>query len=201
MLGVFQSACPLCGFDHPVRFLDFVPRSYRREEASVSIKVPRLLCEPNRQRRRQTGEPLQYSLRILPGFLIPHSRLLVDGVQGALESFIAEPQTSRVGATLRMGCLSPLSFLLFFRRVEQRLTGWLQLLVILVGELGGEVCEQIATGSSCDPLAEQWRWLHRLLAETLRLYARLPQTQPVPEALRWQYLYALLSRRQMGLGP
>ena len=204
VLEYLGTRCPLCGGEHPPKFHTFAARSYRLgktdPEGKEHILVPRLICEPNKQRRKQTGELVQYTIRILPGFLIPYSRVVVDAVQEALDSWLSEQAVSQIGAALRMGCLSPLSFRLFYHRVRKRIAAWLIVLVELVGELGGEIAEH---GGAADhePFRAQWMWFHLLVAEYLRAYARLPETQPILESMRWQHLYALLSHHQMGLGP
>lgn len=194
----------MCGGMHAPKFFAFAERGYRQQTSDgedwILIKVPRLICEVNKQKRRQSREPLQYTLRILPGFLIPHSRVIVDLVHEALESFIGHAEVTRVAAALRMGCLSPLSFLLFFHRVQERITTWLEVLVQLIGGLGGEIAKERDAGLH-EPLVTRWKWLHLLVAELLRTYGRLPGTQPILKPLRWQYVYALLSGHQMGLGP
>jgi len=195
--------CPLCGGEHPAKFFAFVARSYLGDscvKGTTFIKVPRLICEPNKEKRRQTGEPLQYTLRILPGFLIPHSRVVVDLVHEALEGCIGQHAATRLAATLLMGCLSPLSFRLFYQRVQERIVAWLDVLVRLIGELGGEIAEQ-GEAAAHEPLQAQWRWFHLLVSELLRVHARLPGAPVVLRPLRWQFVYALLSRHQMGLGP
>lgn len=197
--------CPLCGGEHPPKFYAFAARSYRLgktdPEGMEHILVPRLICEPNKQWRAQTGELLKYTIRILPGFLIPYSRIVVDAVQEALDSWLSKEAVSQVGAALRMGCLSPLSFRLFYHRVRKRIAEWLIVLVQLVAELGGEIAEHGGAAAIHEPLRAQWMWFHLLVAEYLRAYARLPETQPILEPMRWQYLYALLSHHQMSLGP
>jgi len=208
VLEYLGTRCPLCGGEHSGKFFAFAERSYLWEEsngsanARVVIQVPRLICEANKRKRREGGEPLQYTLRILPSFLIPHSRVVVDRVHEALESFIGHPGVTRVAATLRMGCVNPRSFWLFLRRVRDRITTWLEVLVRLIWERGGEIAEhQAGRATVGEPLAAQWRWFHLLVTELIRVYSRLPGMQPILEGLRWQYVYALVNRYQMGLGP
>jgi len=207
VLENLATRCPLCGGEHPGKFFAFAERSYWEQldgsaKARIVIEVPRLICGVNKQKRRDSGESLQYTLRILPGFLIPHSRVVVDKVHEALESFIGHAGATRVATTLRMGCVNPLSFWLFLQRVRDRITRWLDVLVRLIGELGGEIAEhQQARATVSEPLAAQWKWFHLLVAELVRAYSRLPGTQPILEGLRWHYVYALMSRHQMGLGP
>jgi hypothetical protein len=146
---LWTDGCPLCGEKHPPRFHCFASRTYRKEAteldeegfAKVLTEAPRFLCEPNREVRKHTGEPKQYTLTILPGFLIPHSRILVQRVHGALEGYITDSGLNQVGAALRMGCLSPASFCLFFSRARERLGTWTGALTQWIVALGGTVAE------------------------------------------------------------
>lgn len=208
MLEYLGTRCPLCGGEHSGKFFAFAERSYLWKEsngsanARVVIQVPRLICEVNKRKRCESGEPLQHTVRILPSFLIPHSRVVVDRVHEALESYIGHPGATRIAATLRMGCVNPMSFWLFLQRVRDRITIWLEVLIQLIGELGGEIADHPQGRATVgEPLTAQWRWFHLLVAELVRVHSRLPGMQPILEGLRWQYVYALVNRYQMGLGP
>lgn len=103
----------------------------------VSTRVPRIFCEINYHKRLKTGELKQYTLTILPGFLIPYSTVPLDPVHQALASYISE---------------GGLTFVL-------------------------------------------------LSAEYLCVYSRLPNTKVIAQRFVWQYMYAVFSRHNMGLGP
>ena len=98
----------------------------------------RIFCEINYRVRKQTGELKQYTLTILPGFLIPHSRIPVDPVHESLDSYITMGELKQERATLKLRCLSAASFRLFYLRIRSRIDGWTHLLVQLVLALGGQ---------------------------------------------------------------
>jgi len=166
------------------------------------MEVPRFFCEPNYLQRKKTGEKKQYTITILPGLLIPYSTIPVDPVHSAIHSYITHSWLKQVGAARRMNCRSSISFRLFFFRVRKRLEDWIALLLQLVITLEGEVKEARRTERK-EPrdLQDQWAWFMWLTSECVRLYARIPDTEVVPRKFLFHYIYCLLSRHRMGLGP
>jgi hypothetical protein len=202
VLEALAGECPLCGERHLPKFYAFVLRSYRDPEqgCTVWIPVPRIICPPNKE-RRQAGDPsLQYTLRVLPGFLIPYSRVVVDAVQGALRGYLGQRELNEDGAAFRMGCLNPSSFRLFYRRVRRRIGAWISFIGELLLSLGGTISSQQPPAAS-PGLGAQWAWYTRLALEWLRVHDRQPGSSVILRPLWWQYVYAALARRQMGLGP
>lgn len=202
MLEALARECPLCGERHSPKFSEFVPRSYRDPEkrSTVWILVPRVKCLPNKRRRKDGDASFQYMLRVLPGFLIPYSRVVVDAVQGALGAYLGQEEVNEVGAALRMGCLNPLSFRLFYRRVCDRIATWITFIGECVLTLGGTVSSQ-QPPTATPGLRAQWVWYARLVSEWLRVHDRHPGSSVILRPLWCQYVYAALARRQMGLGP
>lgn len=200
--------CPICEKEHPTKFHCFADRTYKKgrdkdgEDVVVETQVPRFFCEPNYLLRQKTGEKIPYTVTILPGFLIPHSTIPVDPVHKAINSYISNSLLMQVGAAQRMNCRSPISFRLFLSRVRKRLEDWIVLLLQLLVTLEGQVKEARATEPR-EPhsLKAQWAWFVWLTNECVRLYARIPDAQVVPQRFLWQYIYCLLSRHRMGLGP
>lgn len=170
----------------------------------VSTIVPRFFCETNYEIRKKTGEEKQYTITILPGFLIPHSTIPIDPVHQAADNYITRSQLNQVGAALRMYCSNPISFRLFLSRIRTRIEGWITLLLQLVLTLEGHIKEadvKRAEGTERQRLQAQWHWFVVLADEYVRLYARIPGTKVVPQKFLWQYIYCLLSRHRMDLGP
>jgi len=163
--------------------------------------VVRVFCEVNCLIREETGEPKQYTLTILPGFLIPYSTVPVDPVHQALDSYIKEPGLKQVGAALRMRSQSAASFRLFYSRVCSRLELWTALLLQLVVTLGGKVKDADVRQAQRPELQAQWAWFVLLACEYVRLYSRLPRAEIIAQKFLWQHIYAVLSRKRMGLGP
>ena len=103
-----------------------------------------------------------------------------------------------------MKALSPISFRLFLSRVRDRLEGWIVLLLQLVHTLEGQVKEvDVGRAERREPqgLQDQWVWFVYLATECVRLYARIPEAKVIPQKFLFQYIYCLLSRHYMGLGP
>lgn len=177
-------------------------RSYRDPEKRSTewILVPRLICLPNKQRKRDGEIGVQYTLRVLPGFLIPYSRVVVDAVQGALRAYLGQQEVTEEGAAFRMGCFNPSSFRLFYQRVCRRIAGWVTFISELVLTLGGTVSSQQPPAGS-PGLRAQWAWYIRLALEWQGVHDRQPGASVILRPLWWQYVYAALARRQMGLGP
>jgi hypothetical protein len=200
--------CPLCNGKHPPQFHCYAGRSFKTEQTEGQIKeevvatqVPRIFCEINHRKRLDTGELKQYTLTILPGFLIPYSTIPLDPVHQALKSYISEGRLTQVGAAMRMGCLSPASFRLFYSRVRERVQSWTDLLIQLVVTLGGHIREEAPNPPQQTELQARWAWFVLLSAEYMSRYARLPNTKVIAQKFVWQYMYAVLSRHNMGLGP
>ena len=82
--------------------------------------------------------------------------------------------------------------------------GWITLLIQMVLTLEGQIKEK-HTGRSkrrnAAHLKAQWAWFVWLASAYMDLYARLPGARVVPRRYFWQYIYAALSRKKMGLGP
>ena len=172
-----------------------------RGEDTAVTKVVRVFCEVSYRIRKQTGEPKQYTLTILPGFLIPYSVIPVDPVHKALDSYITKSELTQVGAALKMLCLSPASFRLFYLRVHRRLESWTALLLALVLALGGKIKKMDVGDARLRELQAQWGWFVLLSSEYMRLYSRLPSTQIIARKYLHQHIHAVLSRQRMGLGP
>jgi hypothetical protein len=201
-----RGECPVCGERHRPKFHCFVHRTYRRDpkeegEEIAAIYVVRIFCEINYRIRKSTGEPKQYTLTILPGFLIPHSRIPVDPVHQALDDYITKGGLKQQGAAMEMRCLSAASFRLFYLRIRSRIDGWTDWLVQLVLALGGRVKDaDVDHVQSREPEA-RWSWFVLLASEYVRLYSRLPSAEVIARRYLWQHIYAALSRHRMGLGP
>jgi len=102
---------------------------------------------------------------------------------------------------MRMGCLSPASFRLFYARVQERVQSWTDLLIQLVITLGGHIREEAPKAMNQGELQARWGWFVLLRAEYMSRYSRLPNTKVIAQRFIWQYMYAVLSRDHMGLGP
>jgi len=85
------------------------------EDEVVRILVPRFYCEKNHQKAKEGGEDKQYTITILPGFLIPYSRVRVESVHKAIGEYITNLSVNEIGAALLMNCLSSISLKKVFK--------------------------------------------------------------------------------------
>ena len=121
-----------------------------------------------------------------------------------LTAYLGASAVTQVGAARRMNCLSAASFQVFLNRVRNRIESWITRLVQLIHDLEGQVP---GADVSYEPPkapgapAVQWQWFIDLVDTYFRLYARIPAAAVVPEPFRRNYIYSLLSRHHMGLGP
>lgn len=201
-----KEACPLCAQKHLPKFHCLVRRSYRIDQSeegkeTATTKVVRIFCGNNYRLRKQTEEEKQYTLTLLPGFLIPYSTVPVDSVHQALDNYITNPGLMEVGAALKMKCLNAASFRLFYSRVCRRLELWTSFLLQLVLSLGGKIKEADASQEQRQKLQAQWGWFLLLASEYLQLYSSLASTEIILRRFLWQHIYAVLARKHMGLGP
>ena len=210
-MSVFADECPLCGQPHTVRLHTLVDRTYKTTEnkehrsvrCTVTIEVPRLFCAINYQLRKHTGEPLQYTITILPGFLVPYSTIPCDVIHHAVDAYLSTDSkiNSYTDAALEMECEHPLSFALYLYRVQQRLSVWISFLLQLLIVLGAEIQNLDSYTSSPMRFSAQWSSL-KLLATTYFLNRdKIPHFTHIPQPFQWQFLYASFSRHHMGLGP
>lgn len=205
ILEHFSKRCPLCDGEHLPKLHGFAPRTYRRvnddgSEDKEWLRVPRLICPVNKRRREECGASLQYTVTILPGFLISFSTIVVDAVHHGLENYLDKQTVTQIGAALLMGCRNPRSFRLFYLRACRRMHLWTGLLIQLVTMLGGALAEERKTDER-DRINGGWMWFSHVAEEYLRLYGRVPDADLILEAFQWQYLYALFGAHRMGLGP
>ena len=208
----FRDKCLLCGKKHPVKIHTYVDRTYeapkKKEEEQEnkegqsegkngsSIVVPRLYCPVNHRRRMDSGEPTQYTITVLPGFLVPYSRILVDTLHAALHGYLHGDARCRSyeQAAYTMNCAQPVSFARYLTRVKLRLSAWIVTLTELLADLGVEITQADEHGHGGQDLRGQWMCF-------LYLVTKIVQARVVAEPLRWQYVYGMFSYQRMGLGP
>ena len=90
-----KKGCFLCGEIHEIHFWCFVKRSYRCDTPDDSPDIfqiqytfaLRFLCLPNFEKRKKTGDRIQYTFTILPSFLIPYSRIPINFIIAAVTKY------------------------------------------------------------------------------------------------------------------
>lgn len=165
--------------------------------------MPRFFCENNYTERKLTGNKKQYTITILPGFLVPYSIIPLDDIQEATNRYISNPETNQQTAAFSMHCENTLSFRLHFSRIKNRLSEWIVFITRLLIDLGGEVKgENIKNVQHYEnPLQANWKRFKVLVINYFYLYSRIPGAQVIKERFYYQYIHAVLCINKMGLGP
>ena len=127
-----------CHKHHKPKFHCYAGRTFRYGSivgAKITTRVLRFICEARHLIRKQTAEALQYTITILPNFLISYSTVPVDPVYSAVAGYLGTSGLTQVGAAQWMSCLGAITFRVFFSRIRNRIEGWITLLVGLVHDL------------------------------------------------------------------
>lgn len=98
------------------------PRKLLVDFQTDSILVLQVICHLMKARRKKTGKPFQYTLTILPPFLIPYARVTFSGLCNAISFHLGNPDKD-----LALNALSandPRTFDLHFGRVMSRGQQW-----------------------------------------------------------------------------
>jgi len=161
------------------------------------------LCENNYIERIETGEKKQYTITILPGFLVPYSIIPLDDIHEAADRYISDPGTNQQSAAFSMHCENPLSFRLHFFRIKNRLSEWIAFIIQLLITLGGEIKTEEVKNTAYyeDPVMAKWKKFNLLVVEYFLLYSRIPGGPVIKEKFYHQYIHTVLCRNKMGLGP
>lgn len=192
MLFFLKNGCPLCGEYHELEFFIFVERHIITdiEAAPKIIKVIRYLCINNYKKRLETNELLQYTITILPGFLISYGRIPVNKILDAFSGYIKGEIRTYYAAAIACGVSSRHSFRLYYIRILKRLTSW-------CGQLQIRNCQTEMTDSTpdagpCEEIEQQWE----LTAGELKKQATREKV------MHWQGRgHSWFCIKKMGLGP
>jgi len=161
----------------------FVKRNIAPDNSS-KITVIRVICKPNQQKRIDTGEKLQYTTTILPGFLIPHSRIPLPDLYAAFDRYLCNEQSTQQEVALLMNCQSRHSFRLYFQRLCENIDKWL----IFLSDL---VC--------LNSRKEKWNRLKKAIKSLSRESSKplFPRTA----VFHFEYAMSFFLSSRMGLGP
>lgn len=173
------------------------------EEQKI-ITIFRILCINNLFERRKTGKPLQYTLTILPGFLIPYSRILVNSIFLAIKYYITANQPTLLKATFLMNCVNISSFRRYYLRFLAHLNNWILFIIQITIALGGESKQEEIKEikeKEGDEIKHSWYRFQNCKKEYFSIHSQIPDTIIVIENFQNQYLHVLFCGNQMGLGP
>jgi hypothetical protein len=183
-----NNPCLLCGCIHDLEIHQFKNRVIKPGNRIVK-KVIRIICKKNQEVRDRTGKKLQYTITILPGFLIPHSRVPIPDIFEALDEYINNNATQQQAALI-MNCNSRHSFKHYLSRFASILDMWLSSLK--------ENSTQKSTESKYSGIREKWEQL-KLAVECIKIDIIL-QVEVLLE-YKYEYAYLIFSGNEMGLGP
>jgi len=155
--------------------------------------VIRIRCRENKKKREETGEKFQYTITILPGFLIPHSRVTIPALFEAFEGYCNEGITQQQ-ATLLMNCSSRHSFNLYYKRFSSLCYKWITFLTKSLQ------LHKLETKEKPDDLKKKWNEFTSRIIK-LKIDHIFKTSVPVKMFFRFEYVHSLLDGNKMGLGP
>jgi len=182
--------CFLCGNIHKPEIHQIVDRNISPDN-SKKIKVIRFICQPNLETRKETGERLQYTITLLPGFLVPHSRVPVENIYKALDIYLSNEDTIQQEAALIINCQSRHSFRLYYKRFCNLVEKWITFLYKVLPEI------------TKDEIPVKFGRIWKQLKEMLISYESKIRESSAPISLSrgFKRLHIILFYRNMGLGP
>ena len=181
----------------------YLKRTYRNDyEVKNEICIFRIICENNKKKNKYEGLKLQYTLTILPDFLIPYSIIPVESIFESIRQYILDNITLRQAAIV-MCCLSPWSFKLYYIRFQELVNQWVILLVELIITTQGEyIEEQIKEiDVNLNNNKQKWNNFNKHLDNYLLQLSKLKASPIITEEMKYPYLHTLLCKTRMGLGP
>ncbi len=162
------------------------------------IIVIRTRCEANFLERQETGEKIQYTIRILPGFLIPHSRVPVPEIFKAFDAYLKNDNTQQQAA-LFMNCDSRHSFRLYFSRLSNLIGQW-------ISHLQTTLTLQIQIENKMDDKKEEISGIKKKWIQVGTIIGAINIGKEAESWIsinthRFEYAHTILVGCRMGLGP
>jgi hypothetical protein len=129
---------------------------------------------------------------VLPGFLIPHSRVAIPNLFKALEKYLNEEITQQQAALL-MNCNSRHSFNLYYRRFSSRFYKWISFLADTLQE------QKLKIEVPLD-FKRKWNLFTDLISRLTMV--KMIEISPLADMIfRFEYAGSLFNGSKMGLGP
>ena len=186
-----DTPCCLCGEIHEVKIHQFVDRNISPDNSRVLIVI-RIICNSNFKKREETGEKLQYTITMLPGFLIPHSRVPLPDIYKAMDEYLSGRETIQQEAALIMDCQSRHSFRLYYNRFCNLASKWISFLSTVFPEI---IEKEIVV-----EIGGKWKQFGEILKGlTVKIIEGFPDSSGL--CRRFEYAHTILSGYKMGLGP
>ena len=102
---------------HPYRI-----RLFFWKFSALQIEVVRIVCKTRKKRCKKTGKKLQYTLTVLPSFLIPHARVTFSSLSKAIPLYHDRKDFDLV--LNELSAEDPRTFGLHFGRISKRVPEW-----------------------------------------------------------------------------
>lgn len=133
--------------------------------------------------RQEQQKPLQYTITILPGLLMPYSRIPAEKVFKTVAEYMLGQIRDQYAAVIQLGCNSRHTFSLYYIRIQEKLDIWLEATHPAVQEIEADFSR---------PAGKKWEIISRGMKDWT----------PPHHSDKWRaYGHAMFCFRQMGLGP
>ncbi len=185
-----NNPCILCGEIHEVKIHQFVDRNISPDNSRVIIVI-RIICNSNFKKREETGEKLQYTITVLPGFLIPHSRVPLPDIYKATDEYLSGRKIIQQEAALIMSCQSRHSFRLYYDRFCNLASKWIFFLFTVFPEI---IEKEVPVD-----IRKKWKQLGGILEG--QTVIRMGFSGQIEMIYRFEYVHNTLLHKNMGLGP
>lgn len=194
--------CPLCHTYHPSKFYIFVKRTYRINPfETTTISVVRLICETAFLASKKNGRKIQYTITVLPHFLVPHSILPVENIFESINAYLSYGISMEKAAFL-MFCVNVLTFRLHFSRTMERISLWsleiAQAIVLLEGEI--QRADIKCLTGILGALKSNWVTFKKFVIQHISLLSAISGLIILMENY-FSFNHCWLQGRNMGLGP
>ena len=153
--------------------------------------------------RKNENIKLQYTLTLLPFFMVPYSKVLFDNTLKAIDNYIGNEKSNQIIASNELNFENTKSFRLFYSRIQKRILKWIAIMAQLITQMGGTIDEAQINDNRIyiNPLHSNWLLFNHYIKIYFEIYATLSGTEIIPDVLRHQVIFDLLNRKNMGLGP
>lgn len=199
-----KNPCPLCGKIHTPKFYIFVDRSYKTKDKTIIIKVFRLICKNNKNEREKNKKfKKPYTITILPSFLIPYSRILLDSIIDTVDMYLTVPNITLEKSTNLMNLENIKSFTRYFKRIKRQLNKWINSLAQNIRNFDQSISLPKVTDTKnyTNPILNNWLKLKHLTTIYLKYHQSIPGIIYIPDYKKVQFIYCEFHSANMGLGP
>jgi len=177
---------------------------YYLSDLKVKEKITtfRIICIDNLNKNRQYDLRLQYTLTILPCFLIPYSLVPVNLIFTSIQHYI-NSRISLKEAAILMNCSTSMSFKLYYLRCQKYIKDWIMVIIRLLLSINGackeERIEEIKNNDN--NTKNNWVSFKKYLDEYFNQLSKIPDSVMITHELKYPYIHNHFCHIQIGLGP